>query len=43
MSELFINGTIVVLGVFFFGMLLYGFYIVLKPASNKTAKNNAKK
>lgn len=37
MSDLFVNGIIIILGVFFFGLLIYGFYIVLKPAP----KNNA--
>ena len=42
MSEIFMNGTIIVLGLFFFGMLFYGFYIVLKPTTKKSAKNMRK-
>ncbi|MBN1480544.1 hypothetical protein JXA70_09760 [candidate division KSB1 bacterium] len=32
MSDFFVNGIIIILGVFFFGLMIYGFYIVLKPA-----------
>ena len=32
MSNFVVNGLIYLLGAFFFGLLIYGFYIVLKPA-----------
>jgi hypothetical protein len=43
MSNFIINGLIYLLGAFFFGLLIYGFYIVLKPApKNREIKHTLK-
>ena len=43
MSDSFMNVLIFVLGAFFFGLLFYGFYIVLRPApKEKRAKKNSR-
>lgn len=37
MSDIMMNIVIIVLGAFFTGMLIYGFYIVLKPTPKSAA------
>jgi len=43
MNDIIMDVLIILLGGFFFGMLVYGFYIVLKPTFQSKRKRTDKK